>query len=211
MSVLGALAFGLVGALVVALATRRRPEADAPWSAIVTLGTGAYRQQDVERATLAPARVRLAVVVAWIAIGITALRAAVLVLEILATERIAVAGYTDCAELPCTPMTPPSPSVDVTTLTTATFYLVALGALFGALGSWAMHARKNVLAARNPAPIAWCGLVVVLALLHLFANGEGHDRAWLAGITAVHVIVLVVSAACLADARRAAAPPASQP
>jgi hypothetical protein len=163
-----------------------------------------YRHQALEVKAPVPFPVRLAVPFAWAVVGMCALRALFLPLQILALEVERCGGN---------PETTRGPTFDVLSGGLQGVYLIATGAAIGAFARWARDAARDVNQARRLAPLVASGPLVVVALgVHpllllreeQLANGIvihfGPDLMWLMSL--VHVGVVLLGAAFIAVARR---------
>jgi len=200
-----ALGSAAVGALLAMGIMWRRPHEASPWSSTFIAGAGAYRQQAIESEET-PGVVRAAAAVAWTAVVVSLARAAGLVLELVSMNVVASTTRGDCATFPCDGYAPPVSFVNTTTMAVDGVYLVAVGALVGALASWALYAPTDAVAARRVGPIVACGVVVGMAVLAVLledrrplAHGAG-----MAGVSMAHALSVIAAAVSLVLARKRA-------
>lgn len=204
---------GLVSLLTM-VAAWGRPEAAKAWAK--TLVGDPYRHHALEVKVPVPARVRLAVFLAWAVVVVSALRAVLIPLQILSLEVLKGAASVDCYEPPCVaPPAPTGPEFDAVSAGLLAVYLIATGAAMGAFARWAWDAVRDMNQVRRVAPLVTGGVLVGVALgihplLELaeqeFEHGtvshSNPDLLWLA--TLVQVGVVVVAAVSIGVARRSA-------
>lgn len=160
-----------------------------------------YRHAATEVKAPATLSVHLVAACAWAVVAVSALRALVLMLEIVAQETTTVtSGGGDCATFPCE-QTPSEiiHSFDVRSALLYGLYLIATGAVIGAFARWARDAARDRNQALRAAPLVAGGAIVVVAL------GIGPlcpHYLWAAGL--VHAGVVLTGTVLLAVARRSA-------
>jgi len=203
---------GIVSLLTM-VAAWGRPETHKAWAK--TLVGDPYRHHALEVKVPVPARVRLAVSLAWAVVVVSTLRALLIPWQILSLEFLRGKAAVDCYELPCeAPPVPTGPEFDAVSAGLLAVYLIATGAAMGAFARWAWDAARDMNQVRRVAPLVTGGVLVGVALglrplLDLaeqeFEHGtvsHGPDLLWL--VTLAQVGVVVVAAVSIAVARRSA-------
>jgi hypothetical protein len=205
-------AFASLVALLAGLATFGRAGEPRPWTQAVA--GEPYRNQRLDVSVSVPRGVRIAVPFAWAVVGVCALRALAVPLQILAVGTTTSAVLSDCSALPCDP-----PRLEVTAFDSVSgalygVHLVALLSAIGAFARWGRDAARDMDQCRRPAPLIAGGALVIVALALQILLGlrarpavfhrSALDPAWLVSI---EVAAVLLGVAMVSIARRAAPAP----
>ncbi len=189
---------GIVAVLTM-VGTWGRADDPRPWTR--TRPGDPYRHPVMETKASPGRAVGVARSFAWVVVAVSVLRALILLVQILAGERVASAGTVNCATFPCDPvrLSAESVSCDVLSASLHGLYLVATAAAIGAFARWARDASGDMNQARRAAPLV---AGIALAVVALGVAPLGQD--YVASLGVAHAAVVLIGVVLVAIARRGA-------